>query len=378
MVRTVPDRLAKLLRAADALSPEIRAARDDIERERRLPAALVERLREAQLFELWLPGALGGPELHPLDFTAVIEALAQADGSVGWCAGVAGTLSHLAGSLREDAAREIFYGRRIVAGSFKPAGTAVAVAGGYRVSGRWDFGSGIDHSDWLAVNCVVGGAEVRFAFVPTREAEVIDTWRVSGLKGTGSKDYRIEDVFVPAERTTQAFVVAPVQSGALYRIPFLSLASSSLAAVSLGVARAAIAALVETAATKTRTRASSPIADQPRAQAALGRAEALVRAARASLLDALRQQWDEVADGGAPTVAARVAMRLACAFCAEACIEAVGLVFRTAGAGALYESGPIARCLRDVQAAAQHIGLSADNYEHAGRVLFGREPGARY
>jgi alkylation response protein AidB-like acyl-CoA dehydrogenase len=378
MVRSVEDPSATLVRAARALHPEIRGAREAIERGRRLPAALVERMRDAQLFQLWLPRALGGPELHPRAFVAVIEELASADGSVGWCAGVAGTWSVLAGSLPEAAARDMFADRQIAAGSFKIGGTATTADGGFRISGGWDFGSGIDHSAWLVVNCMDDAKQQRFAFVPTARAQVIDTWRVCGLCGTGSHDYRIDDVLVPAEHTTVAFVIAPVQPGTLYRYPFRSLAATSLAAVCLGIARGAIAALVELAETKTRTGATSTIADQPRAQAALGRAEALVRAARASLNAAIDRQWDEVAGGDAPTVASRVAMRLASSFCAEACTEAVDLIFRTAGSGAIYEGNPLARCFRDVHTATQHVSLSLDNYEHAGRVLFGGDPGPRF
>jgi alkylation response protein AidB-like acyl-CoA dehydrogenase len=368
---------AELLSAARALAPEIRRERDAIERDRRLPAALVERLRTAQLLELWLPRAFGGPELHPIEFMQVIEAIAQADGSVGWCAAVGGTLSQLAGSLREDAAQHIFSGDTVVAGSFKAGGNAVAVAGGFRITGRWDFGSGIHHSTWLAVNCI-GDDGTRFAFVPTREATILDTWHVSGLRGTGSHDYTLTDVFVPAERTAPSFVVAPVQPGGLYRIPLLSLASSSLAAVSLGVARGAITALIELAARKTPTGSSTALCDRPTAQAAVGRAEALVRAGRAGLFDAMQQQWDEVAGGGTTSSATRALMRLSSAYCAEACTAAVDLVYRTAGASASFENGLIARGFRDVHAAGQHIGLSVDNYEHAGRVLFGRDPGPRY
>lgn len=381
-------RFAELLSAANALAPEIRRKRDDIEADRRLPPSLVEQLRAAQLFGLWLPSALGGPELHPIEFMRVVEALAQADGSVGWCVAVAGTLSHVAGSLREDAAREIFSGRSVVAGSFKPGGRAVAVNGGFRVTGRWDFGSGIHHSTWLAVNCTVfdgdtprranGSPDMRFAFVPTSAAEVIDTWHVSGLRGTGSHDYTLDDVFVPVERTTASFIVSPVQPGDLYRIPLLSLASSSLAAVSLGVARAAIIALTELATAKTPAGSAIRLCDRPTAQAAVGRAEALVRAARAGLFDAMQQQWDAVTGGGSSSIATRALMRLSSAFCAEACSTAVDLVYRAAGASSLFENAPIARCFRDVHAAGQHIGLSVDNYEHAGRVLFGRDPGPRY
>ena len=121
-----------------------------------------------------------------------------------------------------------------------------------------------------------------------------------------------------------------------------------------------------------------PLGDQPSAQAALGRAEALVRAARAGLFDALHQQWEEAAGGSPPSTATRALMRLSSAYCAEACAAAVDLVYRAAGTSAIFEDGPIARCFRDVHAATQHVGLSGGNYEHAGRVLFGREPGPRY
>jgi alkylation response protein AidB-like acyl-CoA dehydrogenase len=146
----------------------------------------------------------------------------------------------------------------------------------------------------------------------------------------------------------------------------------------LGVARSAIGALTELAAVKTPSGSTLPLSDQPSAQFALGRAEALVRAARAAIFDAMQQQWDEVTGGGPPSTAMRALMRLSCAYCAEACATAVDLVYRAAGASALFEDGPIARCFRDVHATTQHIGLSGDNYEHAGRVLFGRDPGPRY
>ncbi len=144
----------------------------------------------------------------------------------------------------------------------------------------------------------------------------------------------------------------------------------------LGIARSAIDALVALAATKTPTGSTSALRDKPRAQFAAGRAEALLRAARAGLLDALLLQWDAALHGDARSVDARVTSRLACAYTAEACATAVDLVYATAGGTALFESNPIARCFRDVHAATQHIGLSADNYEHAGAVLFGHRPGA--
>src|SRR5271169_893757 len=132
----------KFIARARALGPDILAHRGEIDTGRKIPPPLVERLREAQMFELWLPRALGGPELSPADFVAVIEELSRADGSVGWCATVSSVCSLLAGSLPEAGAREIFGGGNIVAGTVNPAGKAVAVEGGYRVTGRWAYGSG--------------------------------------------------------------------------------------------------------------------------------------------------------------------------------------------------------------------------------------------
>jgi len=363
----------------EELLPEIRAARDSIDREGRLPLPLVGRLRRAQLFGLWLPAALGGPELHPIEFARAIERLASADGSVGWCAGVAGTLSVLGASLPAEVAREVFGAHGALAGAFRPKGRAVAAPGGYRVTGRWEFGSGILHADWVAVHCVAEAPELRFVVVPRSEVEVIPNWDVTGLRGTGSHDFRIDDVFVPAERSLAAFAAEPLLPGPLYRIPLLGLSTIALAAVTLGLARAAIDAFVELAAAKTPTGASLPLRDDPRAQFAAGRAEALLRAARSALFDALREAWDHAVSGDAPSAVARVAMRMACAFCAEACARAVDIVYAAAGASAIFEGGVIARCFRDVHAATAHIGLSADNYQHAGKVLFGGDdPAARF
>jgi indole-3-acetate monooxygenase len=368
-------RVDALVDAARAAAPAIVAARDEIERSGALPNALVERLRLAHLFELWLPAALDGPELHPIDLVRIIEILAAADGSVGWCAGVAATLSVLAGSLDSDVAREIFGSHGIAAGAFRPKGRAVPVAGGFRVTGRWEYGSGILHSTWVAVHCLTGN-EMRFMFVPVHDVEVISSWDVAGLRGTGSHDFRIDGVFVPNDHTAAAFAAAPHARGRLYQIPLLSLSTTSLAAVCLGIARAAIDALIALAATKTPTGSADMLRHKPRAQFAAGRAEALVRAARAGLHEALRQQWDAAATGAARAIDARVTSRLACAYAAEASAQAVDLVYGAAGGSALFEANSIARAFRDVHAATQHIGLSNDNYEHAGAVLFGHRPGA--
>ena len=373
----------ELLSAAERLAPDILAVRDEIDRERCLPPVLVEMMRTSGLFKLWLPRALGGPELHPLEFIRVIEALAKADGSVAWCATNASVFSLLAGHMQEPSARAVFGADAVVAGSINPQGIVIPVDGGYLVSGRWAYASGIGHCDWVLGNCLLaeddqparrGPREMRFVLMPKAAGTVFDAWNVSGLRGTGSHDFRVDEVFVPAGQTVPAFAVASVQAGTLYRMPPMSLFTIALASVSLGIARAAIEALVELAAGKTPMGSAVLLREVPSAQAAVGKAEALLRAARASVMQAVAEQWDEVA-AAAPSLARRAGVKLATTFCANACAQAVDAVHEAAGGSALFESGRIARCWRDVHAATQHIGLSAGNYELAGRVLFGLDLG---
>lgn len=375
-----------ILQVARALTPDIVSARDEIDSARRIPASLAGRLRTQGLFHLWLPRALGGPELHPADYLPVIEALAMADGSAAWCATNAGVFSLLAGSLPKETAQEIFGNYGIVAGSINPTGRADAVPGGFRASGRWAYASGIDNATWVLANCVIhedgaprrtpsGTTDMRFLFLPRSQVEVLNTWHVSGLRGTGSHDFRIDDTFVPEAFVTPAFAAEPRVPGQLYRVPPLSLFTVALASVTLGIARAAVDALVELAAGKVPMGSMSVLRDKPLVQIQAARAEVLVGAARSNLLHAIRMQWDEIAAGEAPSLRARASIRMATSFCAEACASSVDLVHAAAGGSAIQESGRIARCFRDIHAATQHIGLNATGYELAGRVLLGLDPG---
>jgi alkylation response protein AidB-like acyl-CoA dehydrogenase len=375
-----------ILHAARDLAPEILAVRDEIESARRIPDPLVEKMRSARMFELWLPQDYGGPALHPLDFLPIIEELSGADGAVGWCATVASVFSLLAGGLNEAAAREIFVNRAIVAGTINPTGKAVIVDDGYCVSGRWSYGSGIAHSEWMLGNCIVhdetgprrlasGAPEMQFLFFPTAAAEVIDTWRVGGLRGTGSHDFAVENLFVPARRAMPAFATIGVQAGTLYRMPILSLFCLALAAVTLGIARCAINEFVKIATAKIPMGSQALLRDRPSAQSDVARAEAKLRASRALLVEAVETLWEEIAAGRAASLQARAGVRLATTFAGEVCLEAIERVYNAAGGSAIFESGRLDRCLRDARVAVQHIGLTTGTYELAGKVLFGLEPG---
>jgi len=376
-----------LVLAARALAPTIRELRGDIERERSLPKSLVKEMTEAGFFTLWLARGLGGPELNVVDFVRVIEALSRADGSVGWCAMVAAALSIMSGYLDEGAAREICGGgRAIIAGTINPTGKAVAVPGGFRVTGHWTYGSFVQHSTCALGNCIVhdgdtprrspaGAPDIRFMLFPTSAVEMLDTWHVAGLRGTGSHDFRVADLFVPEDHAVNPFTAKPVQRGALYAAPFITLFGVALASVPIGIARAAIDAFIALAEAKTPMGATVRLRDKPAAQTDLGRAEALLRSARAFLFEAVRELWATLEAGDVPSMPQRAAARLAAAHAAASSAQAVDLLFNAAGGTALYEHNPLERCFRDVHATTQHIGTNAGNFEIGGRVLLGLDPG---
>jgi indole-3-acetate monooxygenase len=220
-----------ILSAAVALAPVIQACRDEIERERRLPMRLVTAMKEAGIFRMTMPREWGGPELDPLSQLRIIEALSVADASVGWCAMIGCDGGYFSGFLDQEVAREMYADLDAVTGSaLTLTGRAVVVDGGYRVIGRWPFSSGCQHSTWLVGGCMVydgdrprlrpdGSPETRQCYLPARDAEILDTWYTTGLRGSGSHDFAINDYFVPTERTFSYQQLEFRRSGALYRFP---------------------------------------------------------------------------------------------------------------------------------------------------------------
>lgn len=368
------------LGAAQRLGPSVVELRDQFDRDRQLPPGLVDQLHAANLFRMWLPRAIGGAELPPLEFLAVIEELSRQDGSLGWCTVIPAGYARLAGALQEDVARTIFgTGMGVLVGTLNPTGKAVAAPGGYRVTGRWSYGSFIGYSDWVLGNCITGdGPEFRLCLFPRADVEVFDIWHVGGLRATGSNDFQVTDLFVPEQHTIPLvdFQPLPRRPGPLYAVPMTSTFVSCIATVALGIARAAIEALIEIGAEKKTAGSSTVLRDKPMAQADLARAEALLGAGRAYLFGELGTMWEDAVAGRPISLRARAAVRLAACHATQSAIQVVDLMYQTAGGAALFQSGRLDRCLRDVHAAGQHIAVSMPaNLEPVGRVLFGLPPG---
>nr|WP_294524825.1 acyl-CoA dehydrogenase family protein [uncultured Rhodopila sp.] len=376
------DEAGDLLGGARALEPLVESLRNRFDNARQLPSELVDAIGDAKLFSMWLPRALGGPELPPLSFLEVIEELSRQDGSVGWCTVIPAGYGRLAGGMAQHTASEIFgSGRAVLVGTLNPAGKAEPVPGGYRVTGRWSYGSFITHSQWVLGGCIVqgdSGAAVRLCIFPRADVEVFDIWHVGGLRGTGSNDYQVTDVFVPEERAVPipGFSPVPVQPGALYAVPMLATFVSCIAIVTLGIARASIEALMQIASAKTPTGSDAVLREKPSVQTDLARAEALVRSGRAFLFDALGACWDDALAGRPATLQRRALVRLAACQATQNAVQAVDLMYACGGGTSLFEGNRLERCFRDVHAGAQHFAVAPlSNLEPIGRVLFGLDPG---
>src|SRR5262245_23021454 len=313
------------LEVARALAPRIRARAAEIEAGRQLPPDLVQELAEARLFKVALPEAEGGLGADIVTALRVIEEVARADGSTGWCVAMGINTFRQSAQLAPEVRKELFFGDPIgiSAGSARERGRAVAVPGGYRVTGHWFVASGCMHSRLLHGACKVfdgdtprlrpnGDQEVRIAFFfPKSQAKIIDNWDVSGLRGTGSHDIAVEDLFVPEERTFSALDRRARVTGPMNRMHGFDLAGCGFCSVGLGVARAAIDAFVELAMVKTPRSSSDLLRERVMVQAQVGQAEALLRSGRALLFEVVEAMWKTAQAGEIITERQRSDLRLA-------------------------------------------------------------------
>ena len=387
MTAQIAPAAAAPLDVARALAPRIRARADEIEAGRQLPADLVAELAEARLFKVALPEAEGGLGADIVTALRVIEEVARADGSTGWCVAMGINTFRQSAQLAPDVRRALFFSDPVgvSAGSARERGRAVAVPGGYRVTGRWFFASGCMHSALLHGACRVfdgdaprlrpnGDQEIRIAFFhPKSQVRIIDTWHVSGLRGTGSHDIEVEDVFVPEERTFSALDRRARVTGPMNRIHGFDLAGCGFCCVGLGVARAAIDAFVELATVKVARSSSDLLRERGVVQAQVGEAEALLRAGRSLLFDVIGEMWQTVLAGQPVTEHQRSELRMAMTHAAQSAARATHMVCAAAGTTSIFASSPLERYARDAEVVTRHNQLQSANYEAVGRTLLGLE-----
>ena len=375
------------LEIARALAPKIRARAAEVEAARQLPKDLVMDIANAGLFKVAVPEAEGGMGADIMTTLQVIEEVARADGSTGWCLAMGINTFRQSAQLAPEVRREIFYSDPIgvSAGSANPRGRAVAVPGGYRVTGHWFFASGCMHSSAVHGACKVfdgdtprlgptGEQEVRIAFFyPKSLARIIDTWDVSGMRGTGSHDIEVEDLFVPEERTFSAAERRARVTGPINRMHGFDLAGCGFCCVGLGVARAALDTFAELAQQKVPRGSSDLLRDRGTVQAIVGEAEATFRAGRALLFDVVEDMWRTVLASQAITERQRADLRLAMTHAAQRAAKATHMVCAAAGTTSIFASSPLERYARDAEVVTRHNQLQAANYEAVGRTVLGLE-----
>jgi alkylation response protein AidB-like acyl-CoA dehydrogenase len=377
----------QMIAAAKSLRTIVEPLRGQMDRERKLPRCVVDLMRDEQLLSLWLPTEYGGPTLSIPDSVRVIEALAETDGAIGWCACTAAINNRLAGFLPPTSATEIFAVQQAsVAGALMPTAKAALLPGGYVVSGRWGYASGIDHCAWTLGACSVaengrprtnqdGSPETVIAFFPTSQCEVIDTWDVGGLRGTGSHDYQVHDLLVSQEFTVRLGADDPVCSLSICRYPAYSAQGTAIAPVVLGLAKAALDRYAEITACRIPRITATVARDDPATQEVFGRASAALRSARTFLYDAVEELSSTADSGSQATTSQRANARLAFAQAAETAKYIARILHDDSGGAGLYEAQGLHRYFRDIHAATQHAQLQKGGFRTGGRVVLGIDPG---
>ena len=350
-----------------------------------LPQASVDALYDSGLLRLKLPHALGGAEADLVTQLDVLEAVSEIEPSAGWCLMIGAASLGGVGAFLPDDAIDVIFPDGIpprTAGVFAPFGTAVPTDGGYLLTGQWSFASGVRHSQWISAGARVKTekpghpAQVR-ATMPTSDISIHDNWHVMGLRGTGSCDFSAKDLFVPASFAYDVSLTEPLRGGGLYRLGRPGFVTNEHAAFALGVGRRALNTVLDVGQSKTRGYTSvNPLAQRPVFQRMLSECDLKLRAARALNVEVLEEAWEVVCDGRTPEPSLQARLRGCATFATDVAVDVVTQAFRFAGGAALFESSILQRCLRDINAGAQHQMVSDASYENHGQFMLGL-PGAR-
>ncbi|MET9886649.1 acyl-CoA dehydrogenase family protein [Streptomyces sp. NPDC006430] len=382
-----PGTAAEILDRAKALAPRLRERSQEIEQARQLPQDVVQMLRDTGVFRMCFGREWGGPELTSMEQVEIVETLAYGDASAGWCAAIGAMTGAISNFLEPATVKEVFPNLDVItAGLIAPAGRAERVPGGFRLSGRWSFGSGITHADWVTSGAFIyqdgepwaspDGSNAhasRQFLVPRAQVEVIDNWDTTGLCGSGSCDYTMTDVFVPEEHTFTFYNVKGRPGPLAQPDSFMR----SLSAVPLGVARAALDHVRETALTRVDRMTNTPWADTFRAQVTLAECEAEFNATRNGVYGSSRRHWEVLAAGGTLddlTPVERAASSLAWVHAFRTSRAIVNRLYDLLQTWSINRSSPMDRWMRDTATMCQHVAASDLILESGGAYLLGRPP----
>jgi len=385
--------LERVARLADV----IREGGDEAQQLRRAPERTIDALIDAGLFRFTIPRELGGEDAGVRETIEVLEAVSAIDASIGWNLMLGSEINAMAaGGMPTDLAKEVFIDnpRVVMCGGGGPGsvfGRAVAQPdGGFRVWGQSTFISGCHNSEWCflpapifdgdELRIVDGRPVVRTWFINRRDFEIVDTWDVAGLRGSGSHDVRADGALVTERYASVQLMALPaLHDNPVYRIPVPLRLAYNKAAVATGIARGALDAFAELAQNKMPMLSTSLLMERPIAQVTMGRAEATLRAARAFLFEAMDAVEDELRAGAElPSGPATQHARLACIHAAQTCMELVDDIHNAAGTSASRMDSPLERKLRDAHGAASHRWVARPLYGELGKIFLGHQPGPEF
>src|SRR5450432_1319483 len=379
---------ARVIARAEAVQPLVAAAANEIERDRRLPAALLDHLHEAELFRLLLPRSSNGIETDPVTFFHVIETIAQADASTAWCLSQAGGCAMSAAYLDLPVAHAIFGDDpcAVLAWGPGPNVKAVECEGGYKVTGVWAFASGGRHATWLGAHCPIfkadgepklddsGVQQERTMLVRSRDVAWTDIWNTVGLRGTASDQFALNDAFVRVDHSiTREFDKECRESGPLYRMGSGTCYQVGFAGVACGIARGALDSFIDVARNKVARGSKNPLRDNAVVQSNLAQAEVNLRAARGFVLQSMADTWKALAAGATITVAQRINIRMAATHAIQKAREAVDFAYNAAGATAIFENHPLERRFRDIHTVTQQLQGQLRHFETVGAWIMGAD-----
>jgi alkylation response protein AidB-like acyl-CoA dehydrogenase len=378
-----------LLDSVRDLAPSISARSPEIDAGRRLPPDLLAQLKAAGCFRMFLPKSHGGLDVDVPASMEIIETLATADGSAGWVVMIGSETPMFLALLSRKRFDHLYANGPdvIIGGAFAPRGQAEVIDGGYRVSGRWSFASGCQHSDWLFGNCVVteegkprpglipGTPEARAMMFAPPKAQIIDTWSVNGLRGTGSHDIAVENLVVPADDSFDIFLGQSSVPGPSMAEPLLY-AALHIGTVAIGIAQRALTEIVALANTnKRRLYASASLAESPLFQFRLGQADASLRAARNLLRSEADAVWNSAVAGNPISIDGRAPVMAAIAWAVHTCAAVVDSCYKAGGGSSPYDGSPLQRCMRDIQTLTQHAAVAESWLTTSGAAILGRASG---
>lgn len=374
---------ANPVEAARQLAPLIRAAADEIEATRQLPQPVFEAIADARLFLMGVPRVLGGLELELPLYVQVIEALAKADASTAWAVNQGSTFAMFSAFMDPKAARDIWTDRprSVVSNSPAPSAKAIVVPGGFRVTGKQGFSTGCMHASWVAAHAQViengevrqrnGKPEIRYCIVPKTQAQLHDTWKTRGMRGTGTHHFEVKDVFVPEDHTVLTSRDTLVTDGPRYRIPQTLTFASGDGTVALAVARSCLEAFFEIAGSKSPRYMTGLLRDQSLTQMTVGQAEAALTSAQLYLTHAVTTIWKDACDNGNPGMESRVTLRLAATHAIRVGGQVVESIYNDCGGSAIFEGDLIQRHFQDIHVITQHTQGRRAYYEMVGKHYLG-------